>query len=165
MRTIATDIANKAAIPSKLDTSDKISFTMRAVKALEQGNWNTVRSCTRAFKQLADTLWYDESCWGSARSTSTTKDLAVSIAREEIQEDIRSMENISKGKVSRHKDNILRKLNLLIPGVAAGIKAVRNPDAEANTIVMEPSEMANQLADHWEGVFKRRDIDQPLLQR
>ena len=92
------------------------------------------------------------------------QDLAVSIARQKVTEEIQSLVNGESDPSShmhqQRKQNVLRCLRRLLPGSTTGIGAMQLHDGQT---VTSAASIATALRDHWKNVFGKKDIDDALL--
>ena len=92
------------------------------------------------------------------------QDLAVSIARQKVTEEIQSLVNGESDPSShmhqQRKQNVLKCLRRLLPGSTTGIGAMQLHDGQT---VTSAASIATALRDHWKNVFGKKDIDDALL--
>ena len=142
---VASTVLKTEQAPASLEITDKITYTMRTVKALEKGNWGAIRANIKAYKELCTVIGYNEDEWAQAAKLQAVKDHALKLAREEVQIDLTDLRSTPEHAVPSKKENLLRKLKKLMPGSAQGIAAVQNPD-NLDEITTDPDEKVNLLS-------------------
>ena len=86
------------------------------------------------------------------------------LAREQIQQDIQSLNNnqgIDEEDKSREKENMLKKLKRLSPGESSTINAMVN---DMGRICTTPEDIAEILKKHWQSVFNHKHVNTTALQ-
>ena len=134
----------------------KLGYTMSCLKAYEDGRANTVLSCCKAYSKLTDWIDVNNLYKDKANSIDKLRSHAVELAREQIQDDIQSVNSTvydsPEGK-QRDKDSILLKLKRLSPGESTTLNAMSDDEGKIHTT---PEEIAAILKQPWQGVFKKK---------
>ena len=160
MHKVAEEISSRTATPNCLGLADRITYVMRTIKATETSRWAAVRKASKASREVGAIMGCNEDNWTDPAKNLQLKNLAVDLARQEIQQDLNEIPEEQGELRSRKKDGVLRKLKKLIPWAALTINAVRDPEAEMQPIHTEPGDIARTLTRHWEKVFSHKDIDE-----
>ena len=139
---------------------DKLGYTMTCVKAIEGNRWSTVHKCLRAYPELK--AWIQENNYSiSATNLHNIKQHALYLARDQIRIDIHALDDVPEEEVPSAKESILKKLKRMTPGPGSGIGAMQREDG---SICTSPEEIALVLRKHWQGVFKRKEVNTAAVQ-
>ena len=160
------------------DTADKLTMTMRAIKAMEEESRNTLRKIANRFTDIRQWTSYDNAI-EKQLNLRRLKDLAINLAQEHLREEVQQLrkdmdeedddneegDTEEKSWVSQRKTQLTTKLKRLIPGnSAASIAAIVEVNQEGTEeTITKAEEIAKALGAHWENVFKKPCTSKDLL--
>jgi len=153
--------------PSPIDDNtspdDKLGFTMSCLRALERRHVKGVDKCCKAYPKLREWIPDNANFLVDAREIRKIRDHAIELAREQIQHEIHDLGNGEETAetVGRAKESILLKLRRISPGESTSLDAVQDETGKIHTT---PEEIAQTLRQHWQGVFKHKDVNNLALQ-
>jgi len=159
MRHDSPSVLEETAAPD-----DRLGYAMSCLRALEQGREATVAKCCKAYPKLRDWIPQPNVLHNSGKSAGHIRDHVIELAREQIQCDIQSLSQNPEADPedrARSKESILKKLKRLAPGETSTINAMCDGSGRVQT---SPDEIANVLKQHWEGVFKHKEVNTLALQ-
>jgi len=146
-----------------ISPDDKLGYTMSCLRHIERHNEQGMQKCARAYPKLRDWIYEGTNFTIAATNIIQLRNHAIELAREQIQEQIQSL-NSAEATVedrSRTKDSILQRLKRLSPGESTSLDALQDAAGKIHT---SPLEIAKMLRQHWEGVFKHKEVDSLALQ-
>ena len=154
----------KDIIEENAPADSKLGYTMSCLRAYEDSRPKTVLRCCRAYSKLKDWINVKDLYKDKAFTIGKLRTHAVDLAREQIQDDIQSVNNTtfdSPEDKQKVKDNIMLKLKRLSPGESTTLNAMCDDSGKIHT---SPEEIAAILKQHWKGVFKKKHVSNAALQ-
>ena len=151
----------------ELGPDDAQGYTMACLRALEKEDRGCVEKCGGRYPKLQE--WTRQYLTNNSHSTrayaiNNIRNHAVELARDEITRDTAAIQDNfhddPDGKV-KAKESVLLKLKRLLPGEPCGINAMKTSN---NATVTSPSEIAQTLKQHWQKVFKKKEVDISIIQ-
>lgn len=88
----------------------------------------------------------------------------IELARDEITRDTNAIRDFFAypEEKAKAKESVLLKLKRLLLGESSGINAMKNG---VGATVTDPVEIASVLKQHWEKVFKDKQVDSSILEK
>ena len=121
---------------------------MTCLRGLEDNRASLVAKCCRLYPKLRDWIPVGYIQADIGRYIEPVRSHVTTLAREQIQQDIQSLNNnqgIDEEDKSREKENILKKLKKLSPGESSTINAMVN---DTGRICTTPEDIAEILKKH-----------------
>ena len=163
-RRMAFERAPPAASEASVD--DKLGWTMRFLRAAEQGHTTVVSRCLEAYPALRDLVPNPYALDLAARGhLDAIRRHACEVAREGALAQLRANHadicDSSAEEMQSRRNRAHQLLRRLSPGRSTTLPAVLHPDGR---VVTDPAEMAEALRLHWQEAFKERPLSTPKLQ-
>ena len=141
-------------------TEEKLGATMGFLRAAERGSQLALKRISRKYVFLNTFFDPSDAATLSPVALARVRDHAVQLARVDVWDRIEELRQIretgpSEFVVQAHKENILVRLQRLLPGTTASLSVMRDKN---HNLTSDPAEMAAILNEHWGSVFSRKDI-------
>ena len=169
MREVGADMAREVGeAKARRDDAvadDLLSVVMRALRGLERIGWISVVGFATTAPMFATLLEQELVDRQPGRAIQTLKDAAVELAKQNLKADLvdlhRDLPSLEPELATRRRNDILRKVRKLAPGKAGAVTGIMDATGVVRT---DRDQKAAALRRHWGDTFKKRHVDERLLQ-
>jgi len=151
--------------PPAENLEDRIGVSMKYLRASEAGCPERISRCLERYPLLRDMVYnpYDFTSPAGPRLARVRRhimELQKDFTMQELNSLHADLKDLDPDQASRRRRKNHQLVCRLAPGRSCKSFAIDAPSGEATS---DPQEMIRLLREHWEQVFRRKEVDQRLL--